>query len=86
MTERDPGTMATDAIDLAASIRPLLANKPPGVQGGALAELVALWVAGHHPALREMILPHWFETMKMMIPIAEREIFADGPRPEGWPQ
>lgn len=84
MTEHDSGAMATEAIELAEAMRPLLAGKPPGVQGGALAELVAIWVAGHHPALRDIILPHWVETMKQMIPVAEKEIFGDGPRPGGW--
>jgi hypothetical protein len=29
-------------------IRSLLASKPAEVQGGVLAELLAIWLAGHH--------------------------------------
>jgi hypothetical protein len=29
-------------------IRPLLADHPPDIQGAALADLLAIWLAGHH--------------------------------------
>jgi hypothetical protein len=46
----EPGTLPTDAGEVARlveSIRPLLAGHPPDVQGAALAELLATWLAGH---------------------------------------
>ena len=33
--------------DLVAAIRPLLAGEAPHVQGAVLADLVAMWLAGH---------------------------------------
>jgi hypothetical protein len=35
-------------IALTNRLKPLLAGHPPGIQGGALAGLVALWLGGHH--------------------------------------
>lgn len=34
-------------VDLVKQIRPLLAARPAPVQGGALADLLAMWLAGH---------------------------------------
>jgi len=33
---------------LVEQIAPLLGGKPPEVQGAVLADLVAIWLAGHH--------------------------------------
>ena len=35
---------------LVTAMRPLLAGHSPGVQSGALADCLALWLAGHHVA------------------------------------
>lgn len=39
---------AQHALNIVNGIRSLLAGKPPRVQGAVLADLVALWLAGHH--------------------------------------
>jgi hypothetical protein len=36
---------------------------PPEVQGAALAELVAIFVAGHHPCIRDD--SNWFRSWSM---------------------
>lgn len=36
-----------ESLRLGEAIRPLLAGKAPAVQGAALADLLALWLAGH---------------------------------------
>jgi ribosomal protein S27AE len=41
-------TDAQEILDLAERIKPLLAHKPPQVQSAVLAELLAIWLAGHH--------------------------------------
>jgi hypothetical protein len=69
---------------IVAAIKPLLAGHDLGIQGAALAELLALFVAGHPPALRDEILGMHVSSARELVPIAEREIFGDGPRPEGW--
>jgi hypothetical protein len=38
-------------------IKPLLAGHDPAVQGAVLADLLAIWLSGHHPAtVREHLL------------------------------
>jgi hypothetical protein len=69
---------------IVAAIKPLRAGHEPAIQGAALAELLALWLAGHHPAIRGEILSLHVGAVGQLIPVAEREIFGDGPRPEGW--
>jgi hypothetical protein len=48
-----------------------------------LADLVSLFIAGHHPAFREELLALHIETVRQLIPASEKEIFPDG-KPEGW--
>jgi hypothetical protein len=64
-------------------IRAILSGKPPELQGAALADLLAIFLAGHHPKLRDEILRLHIETVRNLIPINERELFPDG-KPFGW--
>jgi hypothetical protein len=41
---------AEEIAPIVESIRPLLAGKPPELQGAVLADLLAIWLAGHHVA------------------------------------
>jgi hypothetical protein len=59
---------------IVAAIKPLLAGYDPGVQGAALAELLALFVAGHHPAVRDEILGLHSSAVGELVPVAEAEI------------
>ena len=74
---------ATQALKLADEIAPLLAGKGPGVQGGALAELLARYLAGHWAetraetkALRDYLLAEHMKCVISLIPgnevLAER--------------
>jgi hypothetical protein len=61
---------------LVATIRPLLAGNPPEVQGTALADLLAIWVAGHigdsddeTGRLRETILAIHSEMVRKLVPV-----------------
>ena len=38
---------ATEVMALVHAIRPLLAGRSPEVQGAVLADLLAMWLAGH---------------------------------------
>lgn len=42
-----PDDVRAASDDLVARIRPLLAGVDPGIQGFALADLVAIWLIGH---------------------------------------
>jgi hypothetical protein len=40
----------SEVVAIIAQIRPLLAGHVPEVQGAVLADLLAIWLAGHHVA------------------------------------
>lgn len=42
--------------DLTVPMSEILHGKHPGLQGAALIDLLAMYVAGHHPDEREMVL------------------------------
>jgi len=42
-----PSDEAREAMELAKAISPMLAGRSPEVQGAALADLLAMWLAGH---------------------------------------
>ena len=68
---------------LSMSIRPLLAGQQPHIHGALLADLVSVFIAGHHPAEREEELTRLIELVRQLVPETEKEIFPDG-KPEGW--
>ena len=72
-----------DALALSQRIKPLLAGQGPDLQGIALADLVATFFAGHHPAVREEAIKVWIECVRDLIPKNEKEIFPHG-KPDGW--
>lgn len=65
---------ATEAIELAKQIAPLLRGKGPDIQGAALADLVARFIAGHNPALRELQIAIWTDAMRELIPLNEAQL------------
>jgi hypothetical protein len=65
-------------------IRPLLAGKPPELQGAVLADLLAMFLAGHHPGLREEILQLHIKAVRDLIGPNEAEIFERHGKPPGW--
>jgi hypothetical protein len=70
--------LATRALQLSERIRPILRGQGPEVQGAALAELLACWLAGHYrmgeEAMERLLashvvwvreaLPVWIEEVK----------------------
>lgn len=81
MTAHDLKAEATRALQLAESIKPLLAGIGPGLQGAALAELVATWIAGYRvegndratAALREAMLLSWLDALRRLVAIGVDE-------------
>lgn len=81
-----PGAIEADVLDvvgLVEAIKPNLAGWPPGVQGGVLADLLSMWLAGHAPALREQALAHLLEAAREMLPINEQIMFGEAGHPAG---
>jgi hypothetical protein len=78
-------TQAEDIASLVERIKPLLAGKPPEVQGGALADLLAIWLAGNvvrgDPAAtkkyRAELLQVHVSYVEELIPVNARMIGTD---------
>ncbi len=69
---------AHDVEAIITAIRPLLAGRPPEVQGAVLADLTATWLASHFStdanktvALREQLLVMHIEFVRRLIPLNE---------------
>lgn len=66
------------AIQIAQQMHPLLAGYPPEVQGAALADLLATWLAGHQgpdaEQLREELLAQHIEAVRQLVPVNEKMI------------
>lgn len=73
-----------DVDALVERIIPLLRGQGPDLQGAALADLVSMFFAGHHPAMREEMIGHWLAAMRGLIPINEARQFEHVGKPEGW--
>lgn len=65
MIEPDPARV--DA--LVERIRPILAGNHPAVQGAVLADLLAIWLAGHPAELRHELLTMHDATVRKLIPV-----------------
>ena len=65
---------------ICAAIAPLLRGFPPEVQGAVLAELTAMWLAGHMGGdavrYREELLDMHITTIRKLIPQCEQAILA----------
>ena len=57
---------------ISARIQPYLHGHSPAVQGGVLADLVSLWLAGHRPDLREQMLDGLVTVIRELIPASEQ--------------
>lgn len=53
---------------LVEEIRPLLGGYHPATQGSALADLLAIWLAGHPPEYRKLLLKMHIEMVRELIP------------------
>jgi hypothetical protein len=72
-------------LQIKRDIERRLHGRPPELQGGALADLVAMFFAGHHPSIRQESMEIWLEAMHSLIAPNERMLFERlGGRPEGW--
>ena len=68
---------------ISAEIKPRLAGLPGEIQGAVLADLMSLWLAGHHPDLRQKVFQDWLEVTRKLVEPSEREIFGSAGFPLG---
>ena len=61
------------ATALTRVISEVLQGLPPGVQSGALAELLAIWIAGHHPDIREQMFADHVDLARRLVDVVARE-------------
>jgi hypothetical protein len=69
------------AREIVERCRPIFAGNSPDAIGIALMDLVATWLAGHHPALRTECLRCWLEALPGMITENEKVMFGDRGHP-----
>lgn len=69
-------TLAPEVAPLVNQIRKILAGKRPELQGAVLADLLALWLAGHSvgnpvhdDTLREDLLANHLTIVRQLVPI-----------------
>jgi hypothetical protein len=55
--------------EIVARIKPLLARRHPGVQGAVLADLLAIWLAGHSPSAEEALLANQIDGVRKLVPL-----------------
>jgi hypothetical protein len=77
--------LARDAMALSRKIslklQPMLKGHPPQLQGAVLADLLAIFLAGHAPQIREEILKLHIEQMRPLIAVNENIIFGNRGHP-----
>lgn len=73
-----------DVAPIVKQIRLLLGGKPPELQGAVLADLLAIFLAGHHPLMRDEIFRLHIEAVRSLIEPNEHLLFPDGKKPFGW--
>jgi hypothetical protein len=73
-----------DIRRLVDNLRPVLAARDPQVVGIVLGELVAIFIAGHHPSMRESAKQMMFDYITDLLPAVLEEIIDQGLAPEAW--
>jgi len=82
-------TMTTpqEVIDVARAIsnklKPMLVGQPSELQGAVLADLLSIFIVGHHPKLRKEVLDLHIEMVHQLIEVNQHLIFPNG-LPDGW--
>lgn len=56
------------AENFVSTVKPVFAGLHPAVQGAALADLLAMWIAGHEPEVREKLLELHIEGVRALVP------------------
>lgn len=69
---------------LVEQIRPILAGQSSEVAGATIAQLLAIFVAGHAPPLREAALRLLVDCAKGLVPVMIGEMIEAGRAPPEW--
>jgi hypothetical protein len=72
MSARDrESEQGEEAVRLAKQAGAFLAGRGPAMQGAILADLLAMWLAGHPAEVRESILDLHLEAVRLLVPVNE---------------
>jgi len=77
-TPIDPEPYAKRAQRLSKTIHNQLMGEDLTVVGGALADLMSLWLAMHTPDVREEHFQNWIDCVKKLTPHSVTQIWATG--------
>jgi|GEM_PF-1228839 len=69
---------------LVEQMRPILAGQNPEVQGAAIAQLLAIFIAGHAPPMRESARKLLMDCADGLMPICIEEIIEARRVPPEW--
>jgi hypothetical protein len=81
-THIDSVEAATRSQELVDQIKPILAGQEAAIQSAILADLLAIWLAGHAPQMRDEILVAHIALVRELIGPNERIMFGDEGHPE----
>lgn len=84
MTDQATRQALLTTDELVELIRPMLHDKDPETIGATLAQLVALFFAGHSPAFRERGMVMFIELVNDLIPIEIDGMIQHGKVPPEW--
>ena len=76
---------AADVDRIVEAIRPIIGGKPPQIQGAVIADLLSIFIAGHHPLIRDQVMKETVDCARSLIEPNVHLLFPDGP-PPGWEQ
>jgi hypothetical protein len=68
---------AEDVGVLVERIKPILAGHDPELQGAVLADLLAMWLVGHPPIVRESVLRIHIQFARDLVAPNEKLMFGD---------
>jgi hypothetical protein len=78
----DPRRMMKAVKRLARRMEPLLASKPPELQGAVLADLVATWLVSFPNQMRADLLAMHMRYVIEFIPVNEHIAYGDAGHPQ----
>lgn len=82
MTSTGTSDKAEIIMAVVETVRPILAGLGPDIQGAVIADLLAIWLAGHSPALRDDLLEWHITQVRGLIDTNEEILFEGRGHPD----
>jgi len=74
------------AEDIVDDIKPILAGHPPDVQGAVIADLLAIFLIGYPPQMREEVLEFHIDAVRELIDVEDALAFGPAGHPDKEPK